>query len=105
MTPQHEAAIRAAVDALVDAILVAFRAEVSSTSTPPDRLLSINEACRALSLGRTSLYTHFGSEPGQLRSVRVGRRRLIPASALDAFARQSAEATRSATPERPSARP
>jgi hypothetical protein len=106
VTPQNEATIRAAVEALADAIVVAVRAEASPTSTPPDRLISVSEACHALSLGCTSLYTHFGSGPAQLHSVLVGRRRLIPASALDAFTRQSIEkAARAATPARRPARP
>ncbi len=85
MTPQHEAAIRTAVEALADAIVVAVRAEASPTSTPPDRLISVTEACHALSLGRTSLYKHLGSGPGQLRSHLVGRRRLISAGDLRRF--------------------
>lgn len=47
------------------------------------RLLSIKHACRLLGLGRTSLYTLIGS--GQLRSVTVGRRRLVPSDAIEEF--------------------
>ena len=41
---------------------------------------SINEACRASSLGRTSLYAHIAA--GRLQSVKVGGRTLIPATSL-----------------------
>ncbi len=44
---------------------------------------SIREACRASSLGRTTLYTHIAA--GRLRAVRVGGRTIIPAEALHAL--------------------
>jgi excisionase family DNA binding protein len=44
---------------------------------------SINEACRASSLGRTSLYAHIAA--GRLQSVKVGGRTLIPAASLEAL--------------------
>lgn len=46
-------------------------------------LLSIPEAARRLSLGRSTLYVELSS--GRLQSVHVGRRRLIPAAALDSW--------------------
>jgi excisionase family DNA binding protein len=70
--------VAAAVAELVDAL----RAEIVAGARPPDveRLLSIAEAATALGVSRTALYTALGS--GRLRSVKVGRRRLIPTSAL-----------------------
>lgn len=44
-------------------------------------LCTVDEAARLLSLGRSSIYLLLGS--GQLRSVKVGGRRLIPRAALD----------------------
>jgi excisionase family DNA binding protein len=48
---------------------------------PHDRLaLSVAEACRALGIGRTSLYALLRA--GQLEARKVGRRTLIPAESL-----------------------
>ena len=44
---------------------------------------SIREACRASSLGRTTLYAHIAA--GRLRAVRIGGRTIIPAEALHAL--------------------
>jgi len=55
--------------------------EVEVAETP--RLLSVREACRLLGLSRTTLYEKMSS--GRLRSVTVGRRRLIPREAIDDF--------------------
>lgn len=46
-------------------------------------LVPVDEACERLQLGRTTVYGLLRS--GQLPSVYVGRRRLVPAEALDAF--------------------
>jgi len=80
MTADHEAAIRAATDALAAAILAAVRAEAVSNDAGPERLLSIDEAAVLAGVGRTSIYAVIGA--GRLRSVKVGRRRLVPASAI-----------------------
>lgn len=47
------------------------------------RLLTVEEAARRLSLGRTTIYALLKN--GQITSVRVGRLRRIPAEALDAY--------------------
>ena len=83
MIPDHEAAIRAAVDDLVAALLAAVRAEATPIFAGPDRLLSIDEAAAALGIGRTAFYQELTN--GRLRSFKVGRRRLIPASAIEAY--------------------
>ena len=44
---------------------------------------SIREACRASSLGRTTLYAHIAG--GRLRATRVGGRTIIPAASLHAL--------------------
>jgi excisionase family DNA binding protein len=46
-------------------------------------LLAIDEASTMLGLGRSRLYAEISS--GRLRSVVVGRRRLVPASAIAEF--------------------
>lgn len=47
---------------------------------PPKIAYSIKEACRASSLGRTTIYGHIAA--GRLRAVRVGGRTIIPAESL-----------------------
>ena len=47
---------------------------------PPKLAYSIREACRASSLGRSTVYSHISA--GRLRAVRVGGRTLIPAESL-----------------------
>ncbi|MGD0862503.1 MAG: excisionase family DNA-binding protein [Candidatus Limnocylindrales bacterium] len=83
MTPQHEAAIQAATEQLVAALLAAVRAEAAATEAAPDRLLSVGQAAAMLGLGRSALYGQL--EAGRLRSLRVGRRRLVPAGAVRDF--------------------
>jgi excisionase family DNA binding protein len=62
-----------------------------------DRLLyPISEAARLLGIGRTLLYEELAAE--RIETVTVGRRRLIPRQALDAYvehlrAANEAEAT------------
>jgi excisionase family DNA binding protein len=46
-------------------------------------LLTVEEAARRLSLGRTTLYALL--KEGQITSVRIGRLRRIPAEALTAY--------------------
>jgi excisionase family DNA binding protein len=80
MTADSEAAIRAATDALAAAILAAVRAEAVSQDAGPEQLLSIDRAAVLAGVGGTSIYAAIGA--GRLRSVKVGRRRLVPASAI-----------------------
>jgi excisionase family DNA binding protein len=53
------------------------------TALDEARLLTVEEAARRLSLGRTTVYALL--RDGQIRSVRVGRLRRIPAEALDTY--------------------
>jgi excisionase family DNA binding protein len=96
MTADHEAAIRAATDALAAAILAAVRAEADDHDTGPEQLLSIDRAAMLAGVGRTTIYAAIGA--GRLRSVKVGRRRLVPASAIAELA--SAEQTPRFRPSR-----
>ena len=50
---------------------------------PPKIAYSIKEACRASSLGRTTLYAHIAAK--RLRAVRIGGRTVIPADSLRAL--------------------
>lgn len=50
---------------------------------PPKIAYSIKEACKASSLGRTTLYAHIAA--GRLRAVRIGGRTIIPAESLHAL--------------------
>ncbi len=50
---------------------------------PPKIAYSIKEACRASSLGRTTLYSHIAA--GRLKANRVGGRTIIPAESLHAL--------------------
>ena len=88
MTPEREAAIRSAVVALVAALVAATE---TAAADAPDRLLSVDEAGALLGLRRSKVYGLLGS--GQLRSLAVGRRRLIPSSAVREFIRTAARGT------------
>ncbi len=52
-------------------------------SRPEPLLLSAEQAAERLNIHRATLYDLIGR--GELRSVKIGRRRLIPPSALDEF--------------------
>ena len=54
-------------------------------------LLTVPEAAHLLSIGRSRCYDLVLS--GQLRSLKLGRRRLIPREALDAFVAEQMEAS------------
>lgn len=51
--------------------------------TEPPRCLRVEEAARLLNVGRSTAYDLIRS--GRLRSVKIGRRRLVPREALDAL--------------------
>ena len=80
MSDRLHAAVMELVEALRDEIAV----EARPSEREPDRLLSIEQAARALSIGRTALYSEIGA--GRIRSVKVGRRRLVPSSAISEVA-------------------
>jgi excisionase family DNA binding protein len=80
------ARLEAAVAELVAAIVATLRAEAQG-GTAPERLMSVVEAAAALGVGRSALYDTIGV--GDLRSIKVGRRRLIPASSVDKFIQEA----------------
>jgi excisionase family DNA binding protein len=54
------------------------------TTTEETRMLiPVEEAARRLSIGRTIMYDLVMS--GELATVKIGRRRLVPVKALDAY--------------------
>jgi len=70
----------AAVTELVEALRESVRAEAAAVPRAPDRLLDIDQAAAALNLGRSLLYAEI--QAGRLHSIKVGRRRLVPAQAI-----------------------
>jgi excisionase family DNA binding protein len=51
--------------------------------TDPQLLLNVEQAAEKLGIGRTAAYQLIQS--GALRSVKIGRRRLVPATAPDEY--------------------
>lgn len=82
-----EAAL-AAWQAANDRLAAAIREAAAPKPEAPERLLSIDEAAALLGTSRRTLYAQLRRNRG--RSVTVGRRRLIPASALREFTDQAA---------------
>lgn len=74
--------VEAAVAELASAIEEIVEAATRRKAGPPE-LFSIEEAAQRLGIGRSTLYRELTN--GSLRSFKVGRRRLIPASAIHAY--------------------
>jgi excisionase family DNA binding protein len=72
--------LEAALAELADALRDEVRAELNERADGPPELLSIAQAARRLGIGRTATYDAIGR--GELRSIRIGRRRLVAADAL-----------------------
>lgn len=80
-----------AISELTEALAEAVRLEAVTSAAAPDRLLSVDEAAGSLGLGRSLLYAEIAS--GRLSALRVGRRRLVAASAITRYiAARAAEA-------------
>ena len=58
----------------------------TSATELPKIAYSVNEAFRASSLGRTTLYSHIAA--GRLKDIRIGGRTVIPADSLRALPSQ-----------------
>ncbi len=56
---------------------------VPELDEPSQTLLTVEDAARRLSVGRTTMYALL--KDGQINSVRIGRLRRIPAEALTAY--------------------
>ncbi len=72
---------------LVDALRAEARAEMAPDNGP-DKLLSINAAAEALGIGRSALYAELQS--GRLRSLKIGRRRLVTSAAIAEYINEKA---------------
>jgi excisionase family DNA binding protein len=79
--------LEAAVSELVAAITEQVRTDLRDGGPPV--LLSVDEAARRLGIGRTALYGAI--RRGHLRTVLVGRRRLVPVDGLAEFAGNGAD--------------
>lgn len=84
MSDRLDAAIRELVEALAESM----RAEAAAVPATPDRLLSIDEAATMLGLGRSRVYQEIGA--GRLKTIVVGRRRLVSAAALRDYIERAA---------------
>ena len=56
---------------------------MSTLINEPPRCLRVDDAARVLNVGRSTVYDLIRS--GRLRSIKIGRRRLVPREALDAL--------------------
>jgi hypothetical protein len=73
--------LEAALAELAAAIREELRAERRPSVDAPDHLLTIEQARQAMGgIARSTLYAELVA--GRVRSVKVGRRRLVPASAI-----------------------
>ena len=88
MTRDEEVAVRDAAVALADALVGVFNTR-RDAAPAPDQLYTIDQACRVMACGRTLLYSELAA--GRLRSLKVGRRRLIPGSAIAEYVRAGDE--------------
>lgn len=75
--------LEAALAELAEAIRAEVRAEAAPFPSAPDPLLSVADAARLLGIGRSRLYDEIGR--GDLRSLKVGKRRLVPSGSIAAF--------------------
>lgn len=75
--------------AAIRELVAAIRAEIIPAAAPdaPIALLSVEEAARRLGVGRTMLYREIAA--GHVRSVKIGRRRVIPADAIGEYVRRA----------------
>ncbi|MBK6296579.1 MAG: helix-turn-helix domain-containing protein [Sphingomonadales bacterium] len=56
---------------------------MQNNTAPTPLAYSIKDACRATSLGKTSIYAHIAA--GRLKAHRIGGRTVIPADSLHAL--------------------
>jgi excisionase family DNA binding protein len=72
-------------------LVEAIRAEVRAEAAPvgPERLLSVGEAAAMLGISRVSIYGEISA--GRLQTIKVGRRRLVPAASIARFIAEGAE--------------
>jgi excisionase family DNA binding protein len=87
------------LDRAVCELVAALREELTPAAQPsPPELLDVREAARRVGISRTSLYQLLGRH--EVRSIKVGRRRLVPASALLALEHEGAPSLALASPRK-----
>jgi excisionase family DNA binding protein len=74
-----------AIETAVRNLVAAIVAEIEERHRAPDRMLSIPEAASRLGIARSTVYEAIAA--GRLRSIKLGRRRLVPESALGELVR------------------
>lgn len=72
--------VEAAIRELAAALREEIAAEAQAIPGAPEKLYSVEDAAELLGIGRTALYGEL--QAGRCRSIKVGRRRLIPASSI-----------------------
>jgi excisionase family DNA binding protein len=81
----------ARVDAAVAELVAALRDELRAEPSPATvELLSVEQAAQRAGIGRSLAFALI--RRGELRSVKVGRRRLVPSDAIAALAAERSEA-------------
>jgi excisionase family DNA binding protein len=88
--------LAAAIGELVASLREELRTDAEVSSRAPDRLLAIPEAAARMSIGRTLLYDLIGR--GEVRTLRAGRRVLVPESAVAAWIEEKAGPDRDSGP-------
>ena len=83
MTPDVEARLHFAAARFAEELVAALRDEVAAERDAPDRLLDVDQAAELLGVGRTFTYREIAA--GRLKSLKVGRRRLVSSSAITAY--------------------
>ena len=87
MPPDSEARVRAAVAELADALIELARTSAPQADAGPVELLSPATFSRRAGLGRSTTYLAVAN--GEIRSLKLRGRRLIPASELARLARSA----------------
>jgi excisionase family DNA binding protein len=72
----------------IAALVAATRATSPQASAPPQTLLTVDEAAEKLRVSRSLIYGQM--RDGRLRGIKIGRRRLIPASEVERLIRGAA---------------
>ena len=82
MSDRLDAAVAELVAALRDELVPAPAADQMDL---PERIYSVEQAAELLAVGRTFLFGEIAK--GNLRTLKAGRRRLVPASSISDYAR------------------
>lgn len=78
--------LRALADVIGEAVAKRLEPAGHTEPEPPRILLTVGDAAQRLSIGRTHMYRLLNS--GEVESVRIGRLRRVPATALEEYVRR-----------------